>query len=89
MNCFLISAVACYILRPKSLPFWALLGAFFAGASLVKLVAIVPAVLLVMSDQVFGPSERRFARVAAAVGGAACTPFLRQQRPGSIAGRAG
>jgi len=50
MNAFVIAGVACRFVRPRSWPWAAAMGAFFACALLVKVIALVPIGLLVLSD---------------------------------------
>jgi hypothetical protein len=72
MNAFLIAAFALYALRPRSLRARALVGALLAAATLVKLVAVVPAGLLVLGDLLWIRPNRRFLRSwGAAAAGAA------------------
>lgn len=60
MNAFLLAGFAAYLLRPDSLRVRALVGALLAGAVLVKLVAVVPAGLLVIADACWARPGRRF-----------------------------
>lgn len=71
VNGFLIAGFACYVLRPDSLRVRPVLGALFAAAMLVKVVAVIPIGLLVLGDLLWRRSERRFVRSwALAAGGA-------------------
>jgi hypothetical protein len=72
MNAFVIGAFACYVYRPNSQRARGLVGALLAIAILVKLVAIIPAALLLLGDLLWVRPERRFVRMwAVAACGAA------------------
>jgi hypothetical protein len=84
MNACLIGAFACFLLRPDSPRARTATGALLAAAVLVKLVAVVPAGLLVLGDLVWARPGRRWIQSwsMAAVGGAlvvgAAAPLLLQ-----------
>jgi hypothetical protein len=88
MNACLIGAFACYLLRPDSLRARTATGALLAAAVLVKLVAVVPAGLLVVGDLVWARPGRRFIRswstaaLGAALVLAAAAPLVLQ--PGFV-----
>jgi hypothetical protein len=50
MNAFVIGAFACRFLRPRSPAWMSVMGALFACGLLVKVIAIVPAGLLLLTD---------------------------------------
>jgi 4-amino-4-deoxy-L-arabinose transferase-like glycosyltransferase len=71
MNAFLIGAFSIYVLRPDSTRWRIVLGALFAAALLVKLVAVIPIGLIVLGDFIWGQRGRVFlARWAMAAVGA-------------------
>jgi hypothetical protein len=71
-NAFVIAAMACRFLRPKSLPWMAAMGAFFACALFVKATAILPPALLFVADTMWQrPWSRWLKQYAAAAAGAA------------------
>lgn len=62
LNVFVIAAFALYIWRPDHPRLRFLIGVLLALALLVKLVAVVPAVMLVAADVFWPRPERRFLR---------------------------
>jgi len=60
MNAFLIGGFALYLLRPGTTRVRLLIGALFAAAVLVKLVAVVPIAFLVLGDLFWPHDKRRF-----------------------------
>jgi 4-amino-4-deoxy-L-arabinose transferase-like glycosyltransferase len=60
MNAFLIAAFAIYVLRPNSPRWRVVLGALFAAALLVKLVAVIPIGLIVLGDFIWGQRGKAF-----------------------------
>jgi hypothetical protein len=72
MNAFIVAAFACRYVRPSSGIWAVVMGAALASAAFVKVIAVVPAVLLLASDILFDRPFRPLARrwVLAGIGAA-------------------